>query len=116
MQPFTRSLVLLMLLLAASSCGLGRRGPAADQPQTTVEVENRNFLDMRIFVYRGPQRVRLGTVSGLSTSVLVIPSNVVFGATSLRFLADPVGGRTTPISHEITVTPGDQVHMVIPPS
>lgn len=114
MQPFTRTLVLLMLLLAASSCGLGRRGPAADQPQTTVEVENRNFLDMRVYVLRGSQWVRLGTVTGLSTQVLPIPSGMIFGATPLRFRADPVGGRGTPISHEITVSPGDQVRMVIP--
>ncbi|MBA2243915.1 MAG: hypothetical protein M3418_12780 [Gemmatimonadota bacterium] len=114
MQSLARSFVLLTLLLAIASCGPTRRGPAAGEPRTAVEVENRNFLDMRIYVQRGSQWVRLGTVTGLSTQVLPIPSGLVFGATPLRFRADPVGGRATPISHEITISPGDQVRLVIP--
>ena len=107
--------VLVLLVLLISSCTPTRRGPQGPEPpQTTVQVQNQNWLDMNVYVLRGSQRVRLGTVTGASTRVFTIPSNLVFGATSLRFLADPVGSSRTPISQEITITPGDQVTLTIP--
>jgi hypothetical protein len=72
---------------------------------------------MTIYVLRGGgQRIRLGTVTGNTTQVLVIPSYVLTGPTELRFLADPIGGTRTPVSEEITVSPGDDVELIIPPS
>lgn len=106
----------LALALSAAACG-GRRnqGPARPEPpRTTVRVQNQNFLDMNIYVLNGSQRVRLGTVSGVSTRVFTIPSNLVFGMASLRFQADPVGSNQQPISQEITVRAGDQVQLTIP--
>jgi hypothetical protein len=79
-----------------------------------VRVENRAWLDMNVYVLRGSQRVRLGNVTANSTRVLRIPQSLVFGATPLRFLADPIGSRRTPISHEIVVRPGDEVTLYIP--
>jgi hypothetical protein len=101
--------------LALSACG-GARSQASDQPQTTLRVENQGFLDMTIYLLAGSQRVRLGIATGNSTTVMRIPSQYVFGATSLRFLADPIGGNRTPVSESITVTPGDEVGLVIPPA
>jgi hypothetical protein len=64
---------------------------------------------------RSTQRIRLGTVTGNSKRSFLLPANLIFGATPLRFLADPIGGRRTPVSDEITVSPGDNVRLVIPP-
>jgi len=102
--------------LAVAACG-GSKSKSAPipQPRTTVRVENQGFADMTIYAIRSGQRVRLGQASGNSTSVFVIPANLIFGATPLRFLADPIGGRGTPISDEITVQPGDEVRLVLPP-
>ena len=96
------------------ACG-GSRRPMADQPQTTLRVENQSFLDMTIYLLAGSQRIRLGTAGGNSTTTLRIPAQYVFGATSLRFLADPIGSNRTPISESITVSPGDEVGLIIPP-
>lgn len=115
MRDVVRTLALLSLLLALAACAGGRRGPATPQERTSVRVENRGFLDVNVYVLRSTQRIRLGTVNGLSTRVLTIPSNLVAAATSLRFLADPIGGSGTPISQEITVQPGDQVTLTIGP-
>ena len=52
---------------------------------------------------------------GNSTTTFTIPANLIFGATPLRFLADPIGSNRTPVSDEITVQPGDQVRLVLPP-
>ncbi len=113
MQSAIRYIALLAVLVAA--CGPASRQARGPEPaQTTVRVENHNFLDMNVFVLRGGQRIRLGMVPGTSTRVLVIPQSMIFGSTSLRFLADPIGSRQTPISDDIVVRPGDQVTMVIP--
>jgi hypothetical protein len=105
----------LLAVLVVSACGPARRQARGPEPaQTTVRVENRNFMDMNIFVLRGNQRVRLGTVPGMSTRVLTISPTLIFGSTPLRFLADPIGSRQTPISDDIVVREGDQVTMIIP--
>ncbi len=85
-------------------------------PPTRLRVENQAFLDMTIYVYRSSQRIRLGTATGNSVTRLTIPPNLIFGATPLRFMADPIGGNRTPISSEITVAPGDEVVLTIPPT
>jgi hypothetical protein len=108
----------LFVLAAAgllAACAYSRAA-ANPQEETTVRVDNQGTLDMNIYVLRGAERIRLGTVTGLSTQVLKIPKNIIFGATPLRFLADPIGSSRMPVSEEIVVTAGDQVTLRIPPS
>lgn len=111
-----RRLAVLTVLAAAPACA---RAPAADEgppprTETMLRVENQDFLDMNIYAIRSGQRVRLGSVPGLSTRVLSIPMSLVGGGASLRFLADPVGSARTPVSHEIFVQPGDVIELTIP--
>lgn len=111
----TLMLLTLLALAMAGACASRSRGPLPPAPpRTAVRVENRNFLDMHVYVLNGSQRIRLGTVSGVSTRTLRIPDHLVFGMRSLRFQADPIGGRVAPVSQEITVRPGDEVLLVIP--
>ena len=111
-----RHFVVAMLGLALAACGGSKsRSAPIPQPRTSVRVENQGFSDMTIYAIRSGQRVRLGNAPGNSTTVFTIPSNLIFGATPLRFLADPIGSNRTPVSDEITVQPGDQVRLVLPP-
>lgn len=104
--------VILLLLLAA--CG-GRAVRPSAGAATTVRVENQAWLDMNVYVLpESGQRLRLGQVSATSTRVFRIPDNLIFGATRLRFLADPIGSSRTPVSQAITVLPGDEVVLQIP--
>ena len=82
---------------------------------TTVRVQNQGFLDVTVYVVRGGVRSRLGLVTGNSTAVLTIPKTFVQPLTPLRFIANPIGGQRQPVSEEITVSPGDEVGLVIPP-
>lgn len=115
MRAPRRLLPLALLLLAAvtASC---RTTPRAEEPRTTVRVDNRGFPDMVIYVLQGAQSVRIGTATGNSSTVLTIPATMVFGLTTMRFRADPIGGNRTPVSQEITIRPGEQVELIIPPS
>jgi hypothetical protein len=83
--------------------------------ETRVVVDNQAFPDMTIYVLEGGRRVRLGLAGGNSKTTFTIPKYQVQTLTSIRFLADPIGSNRTPISESITVSPGDEVTLRIPP-
>lgn len=131
MRPFARVLPrhrLSLTLLAAASVSIGgggavlgchaaRREPAvAPGTAATLQVQNQGYADMVIYVLRGTQRIRLGLSTGNTTQRFRIPADVVAGAGTLRFIADPVGGTRAPVSDEISIRPGDTVTLIIPPS
>jgi hypothetical protein len=105
-----------LALLGACSLNKDPEEAAEPVPPTRLRVENQAFLDMTIYVYRNSQRIRLGTATGNSVTRMTIPSNLIFGATPLRFQADPIGSNRSSITQEITVAPGDEVTLTIPPS
>lgn len=110
-------LLLPVLLLAGCAGSRARGGGGFDGgTRTTVEVENRSWSAVNVYALRGGQRVRLGTVQAVSTSVLTIPPAVVSGVSSLSFLIDPIGSSRTPISQEISVREGDQLKLYVPNS
>jgi hypothetical protein len=112
-----RTMMMVACLALVSACSMNNDPNEAAEPvpPTRLRVENQAFLDMTIYVYRSSQRVRLGTATGNSVTRLTIPGNLIFGATPLRFQADPIGASRAPISQEITVSPGDEVVLTIPP-
>jgi hypothetical protein len=115
-RRITRSAALGTLLLAAAVAGSAcatTGQPAAEEERTTIEIQNQGFLDANVFVLRGSQRTRLGTVPGVSTRTFTLPRGVVFGGTTLRFVAEPIGSRASPTSHEIVVHPGDELRLVL---
>jgi hypothetical protein len=107
----------LVCATLAAGCSQNKQSDQAAEPQpvTRLRVQNQAFLDMTIYVYRGQQRLRLGTANGNSTSRFTIPATLIFGATPLRFQADPIGSNRASISEEVTVSPGDEVTLMIPP-
>lgn len=105
---------LLGLSLTLGACG-GRRSASTTpgQEATVLVVKNDNYLDHNIYLLQGLQRIRMGTARGLATSRFTIPRQYVFGVSVLQFLADPIGGNSTPVSDRINVAPGDEVHLLI---
>jgi hypothetical protein len=111
---------LLSFALAAGltlpGCSKTPPGPVDPATPAMVEVENQAFNDMNVYVLRGSQRVRLGTVPGNSKAVFEIPRSMVNQGIPIRFQADPIGGNRMPFSEEITVSPGETVVLRIPPA
>ena len=114
MRALISILLIFDFLLACSS---GKR--MADEPvgsKTVVRVENRNFYDMTIYVVYGASRIRLGVVTGNRTEVFIVPEYILTGPDSIRFLADPIGSRRAPVTEEISIVPGQEVELIIPPN
>ena len=122
LRPFptamkTSSIALALLLAVVPACSTLKQQPdvANQTGPTTLEVDNRGFVDMTIYVVRNSQRIRLGTATGNQKTQIVIPSSVVNGFSTLRFIADPIGGARNSVSEEISVVPGDTIGLLIPP-
>lgn len=114
-----RPALLLLALATAAALTCGRRGGAAPpnpEAEVAVAVDNRNFLDMDVFIIRGGQRIRIGSVPGLTQRLLTLRPDMVGYGTELRFEVHPIGGGGNPISETITAHPGDVIHVTIPPT
>lgn len=105
---------LLAFALVSACYGKGKNAPEPTE-RTTIKVINQGFLDRRVYVMRGAERVRIGTVSGNTSAVLTIPATVIQSSMSIRFIADPIGGNGASATEELSVRPGDQVVMTILP-
>ncbi len=114
MMKTNRRQFLAAALVIVSAC-YSRNAPQA-QPAATLRVENQGVLDMTVYVMRGAERVRLGIAGGLKTTDLPIPADMVFGASTLRFVGDPIGSNRNSVSDQITVAPGDTVTWTIRPN
>src|SRR6266550_3419071 len=106
---------LVVLALLSAGCGHAVRSAPDPQAETTVRVENRNFLDMNVYIVHQSQRIRLGMVTGLSTQVFTIPGYIVRGSGQLQFELHAIGGRGNPRTESISVQPGDEVNLIISP-
>lgn len=113
-----RILLLLLMLAACSSArGSDEGTPSPVRGSATLQVDNQGFLDMTVYAVDGARRERLGIARGHATTTLTIPDRLVRGgAAPLQFLCDPIGDEGLPVSQEITVEPGDEVELIIPPS
>ena len=90
--------------------------PINPRAEVALNVDNQNFLDMNVYLVRGGQRIRLGTVPGLSSRTIMLrPEYVGYGA-DLQFELHPIGGQGNPITESISVHPGDVISLRIPPS
>lgn len=107
--------LLLALAASTSACRTASRANDADEPQaeTMVSVDNREYVDMSIYVLRDGQRLRLGIASGHGTTVLRIPDYLVKAGNDLQFLCDPIGAAREQVSERMTVYPGDQLVLII---
>lgn len=102
------------LLIACHAAARADGGaPPPDTGTATVEVDNRGFTDMTVFVLDGARREQLGIASGHSTTSFTIPARLVRGATTLKFICDPIGGRALPVTEEILVNAGDILSLII---
>ena len=107
----TLSVLLGVLLLAACS---STREPTSEQGGAMVQVNNRNWLSMEIYVVGQSQRVRLGRVGSGKSKEFAIPAHLLSGATPLRFVMESSGAQRDVLSESFIVTPGEDLILVIP--
>jgi len=110
-----RSLTLpaLLALMLLSACG-STKEQTGEQGGATVNVTNRNWLSMEIYVVGQSQRVRLGRVGAGKSKQFTIPAHLLSGATPLRFEMESSGPQRDVLTEEFVLAPGEEVILVIP--
>lgn len=107
-------LMLVLVLALTAACSTARGGqdggssPFSDHP-VRVEVENRNWSTMHVYVLAGGQFASLGQISSQNTREYEVPASVMGNRKEIRLAADPIGSREAFISDRILVEPGDVV-------
>ena len=91
------------------------RRPGIPVEPTYVEVDNRGYADMDIFVVDVGRKVRIGFAPGNHKSKMQIPPGIVGPGRSLSFLADPVGGSRQAVSQDLYIRRGEIVTLTISP-
>ena len=109
MKTTRRQFFFAAALVTLSACYSRNAQQNNNQPPAVLRVDNQGVLDMTVYVMRGAERVRLGIAGALKTTDLPIPADMVFGASTLRFVGDPIGSNRNSVSDQITVAPGDTV-------
>ena len=108
--------LLTVVTLISLACHRGAVAPINPQAEVALNVDNQNFLDMNVYLIRGGQRIRLGTVPGLSKQILMVKPELIGYGTEVQVEVHPIGGRGNPISETISVKPGDVIQLTIPPN
>jgi hypothetical protein len=85
---------------------------AADEA-ITLRVVNDNWQDMRVFAVIGDRRIRLGTVTAMTTQTLKIRAAVIRPHTRLDLELVPVGSRSAGHVESIDVGPGESLEFRI---
>jgi hypothetical protein len=123
---WTARMGLLGLLALAAGCGASRSATteAAPRQQGTdkansssstvkVEIDNRNYSDMSIYLISDGLRVRVGSAPGLSKTTLSLPAASRRSNWRVRLLADPIGGSAAIRTPSLLVAPGQNVYWTI---
>jgi hypothetical protein len=106
----------LALVVVTTGCGSVNSSAARSEvggEQTTLVVENNNWLDMTVYVVRNGMRSRVGSVPSLSRSKFVLAPSLIGGSGNFRILADPLGSSTGYTSDPIFVTTGQEVRFKV---
>lgn len=87
--------------------GVGDEAALASAPVSKLHVNNRNWLDMRIYAIRGADRIALLTITSMRRDSVPLPRSLLMGS-GFRLQADPVGDRPYR-SNTIYLRPGQTV-------
>ncbi|HWC44993.1 MAG TPA: hypothetical protein VG868_02665 [Casimicrobiaceae bacterium] len=112
LRRYTALVFLLVAPLGAEACRHKSLAPAPEPPPKTIlHVANGEFLDAVVYVVDRGQRVRLGVASSNRTTNFEIPAHILFAATPLSFVADPIGAPARPSTGDVVIVPGDDLEL-----
>ena len=124
---WTSRMGLLGLMALVAGCGASRATPASPAPEQSasadsnssarqpiqVQIDNRNFSDMNVYLVNEGTHVLLGSAPGMSKTTLTLPPGSVSSRWQVRLMADPIGGSNAIRTPTLMVAPGQNVYWTI---
>lgn len=110
LQPWLKAGILLATVLSAADCA-GKAPPSqAGGPENVeLQVVNRHWLDITIYVVRGGQLTRVGVATSSSETGMVLPSRLLSSDSELRLYGEPIGSLERAITEVLVVQPGQYI-------
>jgi hypothetical protein len=115
MNALTRRALTLVATLSLAGCASGRPGASyagAVGTPARVEIHNRNFSDATVWAVYPAERLRLGTVTGMTESSFTLSRSTIPQPVYMEI--DLVGGPRC-VSETLTVDQGDVLYLEIQP-
>jgi hypothetical protein len=75
----------------------------------TVRVANYNWLDVNVYAVQGGTRVRLGSVTSMSSGTFQLPARFLQQSAAVRLLVDPIGSTEGHMTDGVMVRGGQQI-------
>ena len=114
-NPSFRILLIACASSASLACASGNQNAitaSAQQPRDAmVVVQNSNTRDVNLYVMSGPNRIRLGTASALTTTRLKLPAVLLAGSSGVTFHADAIGASVSYTFPAVYVNAGNRVEL-----
>lgn len=109
-----RWVLLAVLCAGAASCVPTARNPfaPANTPETQIflDVENRGFNDIRLYVVSSRGNQSLGAVEGNTRKRMTVPWRQL---DQISFRIEVLAGRSYN-THAVTASPGDVLELIVP--
>jgi hypothetical protein len=103
--------LLFAVAVLLSGCGTI---PVSQLPSAYVLVENRNWLDARVYAVCNSMEIRIGIANGLGKSILKIPYACVASGGTISFVDRPIGSHDVSYSDQISVNINEMLRLTVP--
>ena len=111
----TRSAVAAFsILLAACTLHRGVTPPPPEPQQITLEVDNRNWADIVVYVVHDGTATRFMTITGSTTQAVPLAPRFIGADGILRFVAHQIGGQDY-YSPSVSVRTGGTIALTLLP-
>jgi hypothetical protein len=108
-----RKWILVPTLLLAGGCFLGSKAPEpapvtdADwSGEVPLQVVNRHWLDVAVYVIHDGQRTRVGVAGGTAETQMMLPSRLLGVGGDIQLYGDPIGSDDRALTEVLVVHPG----------
>jgi len=112
-MTFHRARILTVVVLASLGCH--QRSPSTQDEfpplpaVISIRVENRNLLDVMIYVEHSGTRTRVGLAPAVTNTEFTLSLATLGAGGDYRLIGDPIGMRVNVYTEALHARPGDQV-------
>jgi hypothetical protein len=106
------------LALLAGGCFLGSKAPepvpdadwSGDVP---LQIVNRHWLDVAVYVIHDGQRTRLGIAGGTAETQMMLPYRLLGVGGDIQLYGDPIGSAERAVTEVLVVHPGQFIQWLL---
>jgi hypothetical protein len=99
--------------LPHKKAGPSQAAPPVPHTEFALRVTNHNYLDVVIYVLHHGQHTRVGTVTGSSSELFLLPARLLVQGGGIQLYGDPIGSDDYAITETLIVEPGEYVEWTL---